>query len=76
MINVRLNELLLNEVEVDFELVNKKLQTYKLIFNRDEFAEKLEEKRTIFDEEMKRLTNIFDDFETCKKRILKQVNLS
>ncbi|MBT3384253.1 MAG: nucleotidyl transferase AbiEii/AbiGii toxin family protein [Prolixibacteraceae bacterium] len=71
-----LNELLLNEVEVDFELVNKKLQTYKLIFNRDEFAEKLEEKRTIFDEEMKRLTNIFDDFETCKKRILKQVNLS
>jgi len=35
--------------------------------------EKLEEKRSIYDEEMKRLTNIYDDFETCKKRILEAI---
>ena len=66
-----LNELLLNEVKIDFELVNKKLITYDKTFNPHEFTEKLEEKRTIYDEEIKRLTNIFDDFDTCKKRILK-----
>lgn len=66
-----LNELLLNEVKINFELVNKKLKTYNMTFNHEEFEEKLEEKRSIYDEEIKRLTNIFDDFDTCKKRILK-----
>ena len=65
-----LNELLLNKVNVDFGLVNKKLQTYDKVFDQNEFEEKLEEKRGIYNEELKRLTNIFDDFETCKKRIL------
>jgi len=68
-----LNELLLNEVKIDFDLVNKKLITYDKKFNLEEFIEKLEEKRTIYDEEIKRLTNIFDDFDTCKKRILNQI---
>lgn len=69
-----MNELLLNEVKINWELVNKKLKTYKKKFNKEEFEEKLEEKRSIYDEEMKRLTNIYDDFETCKKRILIAVN--
>jgi len=69
-----LNELILNDVEIDFDLVNKKLLTYDKIFNQVEFAKRLEEKRTIYEEEMKRLTTFYDDFDTCEKRILAQVN--
>jgi len=69
-----LNELLISGVPIDFELVNKKLQTYNKTFKREEFVEKLEEKRTIYVEEIKRLTTIFDDFDTCKKHILEQIN--
>ncbi len=64
-----LNELLLGGVNVDIALVNKKLQTYNKAFNLDEFLEKLEEKRSIYSEEMQRLTRIFDNFDTCKTRI-------
>jgi len=69
-----LNELLLNEVSIDFDLVNKKLKTYDKTFSDEEFEERLEEKRSIYDEEMKRLTRIYDDFDTCKKRILTEIN--
>lgn len=69
-----LNELLLNGTEIDFELIKKKLKTYNKKFNIKEFEEKLEEKRKIYDEEMKRLTEIYDDFDTCKKRILKAIS--
>lgn len=69
-----LNELLLNDVKIDSELIDKKLQTYDKTFNSEEFAIKLEEKRTIYNEEMKRLTNIFDSFDTCKKNILERIN--
>lgn len=69
-----LNELLLNGVKIEFDLINKKLHSYNKTFNQDEFVEKLEEKRTIYDEEMKRLTSIFDSFDTCKKHILEQIN--
>ncbi len=65
-----LNELLINNVKIRRDLVNKKLRTYNKTFDIAEFEEKLEEKRKIYDEEMKRLTNIYDDFDTCKKRIL------
>ncbi|MCD4793572.1 MAG: nucleotidyl transferase AbiEii/AbiGii toxin family protein [Bacteroidales bacterium] len=68
-----LNELLLNGINVDFELVNKKLKTYNKVFEITEFEIKLEEKRSIYNEEIKRLTNIFDDFETCKKRIIDKI---
>ena len=68
-----LNELILNNVNIDFELVDKKLATYDKVFEQGEFEKKLEEKRSIYDAEMKRLTNIFDDFDTCKKRILEMV---
>ncbi len=68
-----LNELLLNGINIDFKLVNKKLKTYNKIFNIKEFELKLEEKRSIYKEEIKRLTNIFDDFETSKKRILDKI---
>jgi len=69
-----LNELLLNEVHINWDLANKKLASYEKIFNKEEFEEKLEEKRSIYDEEIKRLTNIYDDFETCKKRIMIEIN--
>ncbi len=68
-----LNELLLNEVNINMNLVDKKLETYNTKFNIKEFEEKLEEKRSIYDEEMKRLTNIYDDFDACKKRIIKKL---
>lgn len=65
-----LNELLIDEVKINFDLVNKKLHSYNTSFKLDEFEKKLEEKRSIYEEEMKRLTSIFDDFDTCKKRIM------
>ena len=68
-----LNELLLNKVKIDKDLINKKLRSYEKEFDVKEFEEKLEEKRSIYDQEIKRLTNIFDDFDTCKKRIMNKV---
>ena len=65
-----INELLLNGIKIDWKLVNQKLKTYNKSFNEDEFEKKIEEKRKIFNEEMKKLTNIYDDFNVCKKRIL------
>lgn len=70
-----LNELLLNEVTINWKLINKKLATYDKTFDKEEFIQELEEKRNIFNEEMKRLTNIYDDFDTCKKRILSKLGL-
>ncbi len=69
-----LNELILNGIEINLKLINKKLETYNIIFNIKEFEEKLEEKRSIYNEEMKRLTNIYDDFQTCKKRIMEKIS--
>jgi len=71
-----LNELIINETKIDFELINKKLKTYNKKFDEKEFEEKLEEKRKIYVEEIKRLTNIYDDFDTCKKRILETIKLA
>lgn len=68
-----LNELLLNNVRIDFDLVNKKLSSYDKIFNRKEFESKLKEKRKIYDQEMQRLTNIFEDYDSCKNNILKHM---
>ena len=68
-----LNELLLDGVRIDIVLVNKKLKTYNKTCDLEEFAEKLEEKRSIYSEEMLRLTRIFDDFDTCKKLILERL---
>lgn len=69
-----LNELLISGVRIDFELVNKKLQTYNTTFIHEEFVRKLEEKRAIYIEEIKRLTAIYDDFEICKTRILDRMS--
>jgi len=71
-----LNELFLNKVGIDLDLVNKKLETYNKEFSYEELEERLEEKRSIYDEEMKRLTRIYDDFDTCKKRILTEIKHS
>lgn len=68
-----MNELLHNGIKVDFELVNKKLSTYDKAFDIKEFKEKLEEKRSIYDEEIKRLTAIYDDFDTCRNWILEKL---
>lgn len=68
-----LNELILNKTEIDFDLVNKKLKTYDKKFILSEFESKLEEKRNIYDQEIKRLTDIYEDFDTCKKNILQNL---
>jgi predicted nucleotidyltransferase component of viral defense system len=65
-----LNELLLNKVEVNFDLINKKLNTYDQVFDRNLFIIKLEEKRKIYTQELQRLTNVFDDFDSCSSNIL------
>ena len=71
-----MNELLLNGVKINWKLVNKKLETYDKTFDKREFEEQLEEKIKIYDEEMKRLTNIYDDLVTCKKRIRESFRVS
>jgi predicted nucleotidyltransferase component of viral defense system len=68
-----LNELFMNNVKVDFDLVNKKLKTYEKTFNRDEFEHKLEEKRKIYEQELQRLTDIYEDFDSCKTNILQHI---
>lgn len=68
-----LNELLLNNVRVDFDLVNKKLKSYEKVFNLPEFKAKLEEKRKIYKQELQRLTKVFDDFDSCKESILLRI---
>lgn len=68
-----LNELLLNKVPVNFDLVNKKLSTYGLVFNREIFVIKLEDKRKIYIQELQRLTNLFDDFDSCVENILRRI---
>jgi predicted nucleotidyltransferase component of viral defense system len=65
-----LNELLINGIHINIDLINKKLATYGKTFNKKEFKEKIEEKQSIYDEEIQRLTGIYEPFETCKKRIL------
>lgn len=71
-----LHELILNEIEIDYELVNIKLKTYNKKFSVSEFQEKLEEKRKIYEEEIKRLTPIHEEFEECKKRIMNAIKKS
>lgn len=68
-----LNELLLNNVRIDFDLVNKKLKSFDKVFNREEFEIKLEEKRKIYDQELQRLTKVFEDFDSCKENILQHI---
>lgn len=68
-----LNELLLNNVPVNVDLINKKLNTYDLVFDRNVFVIKLEEKRKIFHQEIPRLTRYFDDFDSCVENILKNI---
>ena len=68
-----LNELLINGVTIHLALVNKKLRTYNKTFMLTELEEKIEEKRSIYDQEMKRLTHIYEDFNACKERILAKV---
>jgi hypothetical protein len=68
-----LNELLLNDTNINLDLINKKLATYNKTFNQSEFEKKLDEKKTIYDVEISRLTLIYDDFLTCKKNILKKI---
>ena len=68
-----LNELFLNNISIDYDLVNKKLKTYDKVFNHDEFERKLEEKRSIYEQELQRLTDIYEDFDSCKANILRHV---
>ncbi len=68
-----LNELLINNVRIDFNLVNKKLKSYDKVFNRKEFKTKLEEKRKIYEQELQRLTKVFEDFDSCKESILQRI---
>jgi len=70
-----LNELLLNNVKIDMGLVNMKLSSYNKVFSMSEFEIKLEQKRTIYDQELKRLTRIFDDFNTCKENIMQKLTV-
>jgi len=68
-----LNELLLNDVKVNFDLINKKLKSYGLVFNKKLFKEKIKEKERIYDEEIGKLTNIYPSFKDCKKRIFDMI---
>lgn len=68
-----LHELLLNEININIELINKKLSTYDISFDLEIFKEKLEEKRSIYDNEMNILTKFFPQFDGCKEKILAEL---
>ena len=69
-----LSELLLNGTKVDFDLVNKKLQTYNVEFDIKLFIEKVSEKEKIYDEEMNKLVKIYPSFKECYNTILQKIN--
>ena len=60
-------------VNTDIELINKKLETYNKTFTLAELEEKIEEKRSIYEEEISLLTQEYPSFETCKENILRYV---
>lgn len=70
-----LNELLIEGVGINYDLINKKLKTYDISFDKKLFKKKINEKESIYDEEMKRLTKIYPSFEECKKRITENFGL-
>lgn len=69
-----LHELLLNGVDINFELVQKKLRTYNKVFDQKEFEKKIEEKRSIYEQEMNKLTRLYPSFDECKKTILEKIS--
>ena len=70
-----LNELLTNNIKIDINLIQKKLESYKIKFELKEFTKKIKEKEKIYNNEMKNLVEIYPDFNECKKRIIKEFNL-
>jgi len=68
-----LYELFRKGVLFDEQLVNKKLEAYGLKFNIEDFNEKLNEKKAIYDEEMKRLTKFYPNFKDCYDLIVSRI---
>lgn len=58
-----LTELLYKNIEIDYELINKKLITYNLKFDLNLFLDKVLEKRTIYENEISSLTDIYSSFD-------------
>jgi hypothetical protein len=65
--------LLNKEINVNFDLVNKKLKYYSKEYNRKEFIKKLKEKEEIWQTEMSRLINNFPSFKEILKFIEKNI---
>ncbi len=64
-----INELLTQGVKINIPLINKKLESYEITFNKKEFLKKVEEKRTIYDSEMRTLVKVYPSFAQCVERI-------
>ena len=64
-----LTELLYQGVNIDYDLINKKLKTYDIEFNTNSFLKKVYEKNKIYNNEIKRLTPIYPSFEECYSTI-------
>lgn len=70
-----LNELLSDDISVDKKLIGLKLNSYDISFDLNVFKDKLEEKRSIYDSEMRSLTSIYDDFDKVKNNILEKFKI-
>ena len=62
-----LHELLLSKTKIDKSLIDKKLKTYNMKFCFYEFKKHFKEKKFVYDVEMKKLVNIYPDFDTIEK---------
>jgi predicted nucleotidyltransferase component of viral defense system len=61
-----IHELLLEDVAVDLDLVDKKLASYNMSFDQNVFLKSVEEKKTYYDEELSRLTDVYPAFDEVK----------
>ena len=67
------NYLINRNIKVDVNLINKKLSIYNKIFSLDEFINGLNNKKEIWDREMKNLLNVYPSFEEVSKDVLEYI---
>ncbi len=61
-------------IEIDLELVNQKMRYYNEIWNPEKFSQRLQEKKPLWEKELKPLLRELPEFEEVVKTIKKEVN--
>ena len=64
------HELLLENVDIDTELIKKKIQTYDVELTQNTFTQAVKNKEQYYDEEISRLTDIYPSFKQVSTKVL------